>query len=408
MKLEFCRICKSKNLRDYLNLGETPPADTFLVTADPEHQSYFPLEVCVCDDCGMSQLNYTVPPETLYQNDYPYESSTTKTGREHFHEMASEIVDNFEIERGGLVVDIGSNVGVLLQGFKNQNCKVLGIEPAQNIADMAILKGIDTKIDFISPSLARAIVKDFGKADAVCITNVFAHIHDLDDLMISVDTMLSKNGGFVIEAPHFLSLVEHLEYDTIYHEHLLYITIKPLNSLFAKYDFVVTDVKKVSIHGGSVRIYVSRVGVRDVSPNVETVVQEEIAAGLFDIENLREFSQKVAKHGQSLKELLLQIKESGACIAAVSAPAKGMTLLNYCGIDRSIIDFVTEKSALKVGKFTPGGLIPVLTDEHLLQAQPEYALLLAWNFKNEIKENLREYSEAGGKFIIPIPNPIFE
>jgi len=408
MKIKFCRICLSQDMNDYLNLGKMAPADSFVNTNSKKNQSYFPLEVCICQNCGMSQLNYTVPPDILYQNEYPYESSITETGRKHFFEMASEVVSEVNVKKGELVIDIGSNVGVLLQGFVNKNCKVLGIEPAGNIASKAKSSGIETINDFVSQTLAKSIVQDYGKAEVVCITNVFAHIHDLDDLMASIDIMLSEKGCFIIEAPHFLSLVQNLEYDTIYHEHLLYITIKPLSKLFARFGFVINNVKKVKIHGGSVRISVSRIGVRPISGKVEAIIEDEVKAGLFDIEKLNVFRVKVEEHRKNIRKVILNLHKRGYRIAAVSAPAKGMTLLNYCGLDDKIIEFVTEKSLLKIGKFTPGGLIPVVSDDHLLETMPDYALLLAWNFKTEIKKNLKKYTDSGGKFIIPIPTPVFE
>ncbi len=408
MKLQSCRICGSEKLKDYLDLGKMPPADTFITDAKNDIQTFFPLEVCICEDCGMSQLNYTVPPEILYQNDYPYESSMTETGRNHFESMAYEIVDKYKIKQESLVIDIGSNVGVLLQGFKNKKCKVLGIEPASNIAEKANKYGIETINNFISSNLAKQISESYGQADAICITNVFAHIHDLDDLMVSIDEMLSPDGVFVIEAPHFLSLVKYLEYDTIYHEHLMYITIKPLEKIFSRYGFEVSDLKNFAIHGGSLRIFVTRKGVQEISNSVGAMINQEIDAGLFSLKTLNEFSVKVSEHRENLRSLILGLKNEGCKIAAVSAPAKGMTLINYCGFDNEVIDFVTEKSGLKKGKHTPGSLIPVCGDNKMLEEQPDYALLLAWNFKDEIKRNLWQYQEAGGKFIIPIPNPTIE
>ena len=408
MKLQSCRICGSQKLKDYLDLGEMPPADSFISDVKSERQRFFPLEVCVCEDCGMSQLNYTVPPEILYQNDYPYESSMTETGRNHFKSMADEIVDKYKIEKNSLVIDIGSNVGVLLQGFKSKNCRVLGIEPASNIADKANNNGIETINNFISSNLAEEIAGTYGQSEAICITNVFAHIHDLDDLMASIDKMLSPTGVFVIEAPHFLTLVKYLEYDTIYHEHLMYITVKPLEKIFSKYGFEISDLKNVSIHGGSIRIFVSRIGTRIISESVATMIKHEIDAGLFSLKTLNEFAEKVAEHRRNLRELIMGLKGKGYKIAAVSAPAKGMTLINYCGLDKEVLEFVTEKSELKKGKHTPGSLIPVCGDDKLLETQPDYALLLAWNFKEEIKRNLWQFKEEGGKFIIPIPKPTIE
>jgi SAM-dependent methyltransferase len=353
----------------------------------------------------MSQLGYTVPPEVLYKFDYPYESSTTKTGRDHFHGLAKSIVDRFSLNSTDLIVDVGSNVGVLLEGFENQGCRTLGIEPAGRIAQLAVERGISTINEFISPDLANRIVAGNGLASVVCITNVFAHIHDLDGFMEAVGKLLKASGVLVIEAPHFVRLLDHLEYDTIYHEHLLYVSVRPLNHLFNRYGFEVFDVEEMSIHGGTVRIFVSRVGENKPTEALARLISCEEMSGAFDLERLRRFSEAVRSHRLQLVDLLRSLKSEGNTLAGVSAPAKGMTLLNYCGIGTDLLDFITEKSTFKIGRLTPGAHIPVLPDSELLSRNPDYVLLLAWNFADEIISNLSEYRSRGGKFIIPIPKP---
>jgi|TARA_B100001105_G_C22375834_1_gene437168 SAM-dependent methyltransferase len=406
MKLKNCRICKGNSLTDYLNLGLMPAADAFI----KEEYKYlndpvYPLEVCLCNDCGISQLNFTVDPKILYQNDYPYESSITKTGRVHWDQFAESVVQRAQLSSDDLVIDIGSNVGVLLGAFQKRGCKVLGIEPSKHIAACANQNGVETINDFISLDLAKKIVSNKGQAPLINITNVFAHINNLEGLMKAVDLLLTKNGMFVIEAPHFLNLIEGLEYDTIYHEHLLYISVKPLNSLFKRFGFEVFDVKEVLIHGGSIRIFVGRNGEHNLTKFVNQVIEKEEKANLFDISRLNTFSKQVHNHKKQLRELLLGIKKTGKTIVAVSAPAKGMTLLNYCKIDSNIIDFLTEKSSLKIGKYSPGAHIPIFSDEKLCEKKIDFALLLAWNFSDEIIENLSDFKNSGGKFIIPIPKP---
>jgi SAM-dependent methyltransferase len=406
MNIKHCRICLHTQLKPYLNLGFTPAADSFVTDAflhqdDPS----YPLEVCLCPNCGISQLSYTVPPEILYKYDYPYESSTTQTGRAHFFDLAGVVVEKFQLGSNDLVIDVGSNVGVLLDGFRTRGCRTIGIEPSGNIAEKALARGIQTINDFISPKLAAHIVQDNGQASAVCITNVFAHIHDLDGFMEAINILLSDGGVLIIEAPHFLKLIKNCEYDTIYHEHLLYISVRPLNHLFLRYGFMVSDVEEVSIHGGSVRIYVSRIGNNEPTDAVAKVIAAEERAGVFDFERLTGFSKDVMAHRKKLVKLLRTLKEEGRTLVGVSAPAKGMTLLNFCGIGVDLLDFITEKSDMKIGRYTPGTHIPVLADSELISKNPDYALLLAWNFADEIIENLREYRENGGKFIIPIPEP---
>lgn len=406
MILKSCRICKGSSFQPYLNLGFTPAADSFIREQGlQQSESHYPLEVYLCNDCGISQLGYTVPPDILYQHDYPYESSTTRAGRTHFFDFAARVVKRFELGSNDLAIDIGSNVGVLLDGFRTKGCRILGIEPSANIAAIAVGRGVETINDFISTKLASQVVASHGKASVVTTTNVFAHIDDLDDLMKAVNTLLNDRGLLIVEAPHFLKLIKNLEYDTIYHEHLLYISVRPLNKLFNRFGFEVFDVEEIGIHGGSIRIYVARTGVYPTSKALTDVLAAEESSGIFDIDRLNRFSRDVAAHRTELIALLHSLKAKGASLVGVSAPAKGMTLLNYCHIGPELLDFMTEKSRLKIGLYTPGTHIPILPDSALTERQPDYALLLAWNFADEIIENLKDYSAGGGKFIIPIPKP---
>ncbi len=344
--------------------------------------------------------------EVLYQNDYPYESSTTKTGREHFHSFAKHVKEIYSLPEKSLVIDIGSNVGVLLEGFKKLNLKVLGIDPAQKMCKIANKNGIKTINDFFNFDLAKNIVKVNGKAIVVTGTNVIAHINDHHEMMNSICHLLDDNGLFIFEAPYLLDLIENLEYDTIYHEHLAYLSVKPIKYLVEQFGMEIIDLEKVKIHGGSLRYYISRKNKYDVKKIVNEYLENEENKKLYDINRLNDFSHLVSQHKMKLVNLLLQIKKEGATIAGLSAPAKGMTLLNYCNIDNSILDYITEKSYLKIGKYTPGTHIPIYSDEKLIEEIPDYALILAWNFAPEIMKNLQRYKDQGGKFIIPIPAPV--
>ena len=402
-----CRICKSENLKSYLDLGHTPPADDFLLPIRlSEPEVHYPLNVLICDDCKLHQLSFVVSPEILYQNDYPYESSTTKTGQDHFYAFADKVCRRFNITSGDFVIDIGSNVGVLLAGFKANGANVLGIDPAEEICRIAIDNDIETVNDFFNLQLARDIVIQKCKAKIITGTNVVAHIDDHHSLVKALDILLKDDGVFIFEAPYLVDLLENLEYDTIYHEHLSYLSVHPIMQLFSQYGMEVFDLEKVEIHGGSLRYYISRIGKYHVSPSIEEYVQSEFENGIYDIDFLHGFAESVRNHRLSINEMLWQLKSKGKSIAAVSTPAKGMTLLNYCKIGPAILDFATEKALTKVGRYTPGTHINVLPDEELIKRMPDYALLLAWNFAEEIMKNLREYRERGGKFIIPIPEPI--
>lgn len=401
-----CRMCKGGRLRRFLDLEFTPPADSFLRTEQlREPETYYPLEVVSCGDCGLAQLSYVVSPEVLYRHDYPYEASLTSTGRRHWEEFARNTCRAFGLSNKDLVVDIGSNVGVLLECFRNNGTRILGVDPASNIVRLAERRGIETINEFFSPEVARAIVRDKGQASLITGTNVFAHINDVDTFLTAVDLLLNPAGIFIFEAPYFANLLESFQYDTIYHEHLSYLSLRPLVGFFAKFGMEVFDVQERDIHGGSFRVHVARNGQHKVTGAVADMLAREERMSLYSDRVLDGFAEAVRRNRHDLKSLLHGLKSQGKRIAAVSAPAKGMTLLNYCRIGRETLDFVTEKSTLKIGRFTPGTHIPVLPDSELLQQRPDYALLLAWNFAEEIMHNLREYRELGGKFIIPIPRP---
>lgn len=406
-KVNNCRICHSQNLIRFLDLGFTPPADGFLTPARLEEpEVYYPLEVFICNNCSLVQLGYVVPPEILFQQDYPYESSTTETGRKHFYSLARDAYQRFKLKPDDLVIDIGSNVGELLQGFKNAGTSnVLGIEPAPNIYQIAHKNGIESINEFISEKLAFEIIKTKGKAKIVTATNVVAHINDQHALVRAVNMLLAERGIFIFEAPYLVTLIDNLEYDTIYHEHLSYLSVKPMTRLFQQFGMEIFDVLEISIHGGSLRYFVGRKGDYPISNNMTRLLEMEEAKKVYDIERLSEFARSVHKNREELTWLLKSIKHDGKRVVGVSAPAKGMTLLNYCKIGSETLDFITEKASLKIGKYTPGTHIPVLPDAELIRQMPDYALLLAWNFAEEIIKNLNEYRQAGGKFIIPVPEP---
>lgn len=401
-----CRMCQGINLYKFLDLGFTPPADQFRRFDQlKEPETYYPLEVCVCDNCGLVQLDYVVSPEVLYRNDYPYESSTTKTGHIHWESFAKDVVGKYGLGKQDLVVDIGSNVGVLLEAFKNNGVTVQGVDPAANIVMLAQKRGIDTICDFFNAESVDKILEEKGAASVITGTNVFAHIDDLYLLMANIKRLLKKKGVFIFEAPYFVNLIKKLEYDTIYHEHLSYLSVKPLISFFAHHNMEIIDIQLVDIHGGSFRVYVSEKGNYQAGGVVKQLLDEENTMGLYSHVVLDKFADDVKKNRAELVWLLHSLKRAGKSIVGVSAPAKGMTLLNYCRIGNDWLDVVSEKATLKIGRYTPGMHIPVVPDNYLLEKQPDYALLLAWNFAEEIMKNLHEYKSRGGKFIIPIPMP---
>lgn len=407
MKQKVCRMCKSHQLQKFLDLDYTALSDNFLKEEQlDEPEIFFPLSVYSCLNCGLSQLGYVVSPELMFNENYPYDSSTTKTGTTHFTNMGMSICKRFNLKSDSLVIDVGSNAGVLLTGFKSQGMKVLGIEPSSNIAKIAINSKIDTMIDFFSEKLVKKIIKQYGNASVITGTNVFAHINDLDDFMKTCDHLLLDDGIIVIEAPYLLNLIENLEYDTIYHEHLSYISVKPMIEFCKKFNFELFDVEEHKIHGGTLRYFIGRKNKQKISENVSKFIKLESNKQVYSEKKLQSFSESVKNHRNSLQQLLHDLKKNGKKIVAISAPAKGNTLLNYCKIGPELLDYVTERNPLKIGKYTPGMHIPVFSDDELLKNPPDYALILAWNFADEIIKNNSEYQRNGGKFIIPIPKPV--
>ena len=401
-----CRICGSSNLFTFLDLGFTPPADQFLRENQlTEPETSYPLKVMMCRVCGLAQLSHIVHCEILYRRDYPYESSITKSGQTHWDEFAKTVCATYELTKKDLVVDVGSNVGVLLSSFKNNGASVLGVDPASNIVRIAEKRGIETIDDFLDSTVAKKIVNLKGKAKVITATNVFAHVDDLHSFIKAVKLLLDEKGIFIVEAPYFGNLLKYLEYDTIYHEHLSYLLLKPIMHLVKMHDMEVIDVQERDIHGGSFRVFIARKGKLKVQENVRNFVQTETLANYIDEENLRTFAKGVSANRKNLQNLILDLRLQGKRIAAVSAPAKGMTLLNYCRLGPETLSFVTEKSRLKIGRYCPGVHIPVVEDSELIKQNIDFALLLAWNFSEEIISNLSEFKNKGGKFIIPIPTP---
>ena len=405
MILNKCRLCGSKRLFKFLDLGSHPPSDQFKKKDELDSPTtYYPLKLYSCSSCGFKQLNYVVEPEILYQENYPYESSITKAGKKHWFEFAGSVVREYNLKHNDLAVDIGSNTGVLLSGFKKNKLRIVGIDPAPNICKIARKRGIPTINSFFNKDAVNKVLRKFGKAKVITGTNVFAHINNLDEFMRNIQRLIHKNNGiFVIEVPHFLHLVKSLEYDTIYHEHLSYITVIPLIKFLKKFNLQIINVLQRDIHGGSIRIFISKRGNYKVNRSVKKICDLEKKAKLNSKNVLMNFEKKVIENRFDLLSLLIKLKKSNKKIIALSAPAKGMTLLNYSKLDGNYLDYATEKSSIKQGLFTPGVNIPVYGDSKILKTKPDYALLLAWNFSKEIIRNNNKYLKKGGKFIIPIP-----
>jgi novobiocin biosynthesis protein NovU/D-mycarose 3-C-methyltransferase len=399
-----CHICQNKKLRKFLSLGPIPLANSFLQQDElsvPE--LYYPLDVCFCSNCGLVQLGQVIAPEILFK-DYAYLTGTSEPMKAHFARLAESTIQRFSLPRGSLVLDIGSNDGTLLENFQRHNMRVLGIEPAVNVAKLASLRGIETLNDFFGERTAQKVCARKGQASLILATNVFAHVADLEGFLRGVNHLLDSDGVFVIEVPYLLDMLERLEFDTIYHEHLRYFAVRPLIALLAKLDIGVVEIERVSVHGGSLRVYAKK-STHPLSSSVAELLDLEAKAKLSSLGTYQRFAQDVSRIREELLSLLESLKNQGAKIAGYGAPAKGNTLLNYCKIGTDILGYVTDTTPFKQGRYTPGTHIPIFPDSHFHEFPPDYALLLAWNYADEILQKEERYRRAGGKFIIPIPKP---
>lgn len=403
-ELTQCRICGSTEFREVLDLGHVPLVDNFLTEKQIQQpETYYPLQTVICKDCNLVQLDYVVPPEKMFHDDYGYDMSVTSAGVKHFYQMAEEIDRKYSEHTS--VLDIGSNTGILLEGFMKQGWNVLGVEPSENICQKALDQGIPTINEFFSKKTAEKIVEEEGKKDIVTATNVFAHIEDLHDVVEGIKEVLEDKGVFIFEAPYLVDLIENNEFDTIYHEHLSYFSLKPLIRLFEQHEMEIIDIERQEIHGGSLRVHVCREGKRQKTDTVEKYRNLEKKKEIHKQGTLEKFAERAEVVREQLTELIHNLHSEGCSIAGVGAPAKGVVLLNYCNLDTTLLPYISEKSELKIGKKVPGTYNEIVSDETLLERQPDYALLLPWNFSESIMDNLKEYAEGGGKFIVPIPEP---
>ena len=400
-----CRFCNNTNVKRFLELGEMPLANAFLTEDEVNtiKEPKFPLDVFFCADCGLVQIDPVVPPQDIFK-DYIYFSSTSDTVHKHAQYLAQSFKERFQLHDNSFIVEIASNDGCVLNYFKKLDMNILGVEPAENIAKVAVDSGIETYIDFFNEATARKIKDKYGNADVILARHVFAHVPEIHSFMRGLKLLLNTNGVIAIEAPYLVDFVEKVEFDTIYHEHLSYLSLRPMSKLFKKYGMEIFDVEHFDIHGGSLIYYISNEGTHEVSLKVGQYTENEIQKGFDDIDTYYDFADKTSQIKAKLLYLLNQLKHDGNTIAAYGAPAKGNTLLNYCNISTDLIDYIVDKSKYKQDLYTPGTHIPVYSPERLLEDMPDYTLLLAWNFADEILEQQKLYREKGGKFIVPIPD----
>lgn len=402
-----CRLCGSSNLQSVLELTPTPPANAFVSESKlAQPQPTFHLEVFLCETCGHAQLLDVVDPEYLFR-DYVYVSGTSPKFVQHFEQYAASVGAISAAQSGSLVVDIGSNDGTLLSAFKSLGFRVLGIDPALEIARNATNKGILTLPEFFDQNLANTIVTSHGQAAIITANNVFAHCDDLSGILDGVSTLLAADGVFVIEVSYLLDVIEKTLFDTIYHEHLSYHAIAPLQKFFKSHGLTLIDVERISSHGGSIRCVAAHSGSKlaaTVSPHVEALIQQEHDAGILSPAAFVQLRDRIDTVRSSLFLQLLNLSAEGYKIAGFGAPAKATTMMYHFGIDRKLVEYIIDDSPLKQGLYSPGLHIPVVARSTLdTDARPDILLVLAWNFADSIVENNWGFVEQGGKFLIPLP-----
>lgn len=405
VKKVTCRSCGENNLDLILSLGRTPLANSLLKESElslPEEK--FPLDLFFCTNCTLVQITETVLPEKLFR-DYLYFSSFSDTMLSHSKNLVQEIITDYQIDSENLVVEIASNDGYLLQYYQKAGVPVLGIEPAKNIAKVAKERGIPTISEFFGKKLADQLRAEGKEADVIHGHNVLAHVADLNGFVEGIHRLLKEDGVAVIEAPYVKDMIDHREFDTIYHEHLCYFSLTSLDRLFRRHQMLVHAVKRDPIHGGSLRIYATQVEGPYHTPqqSVVELMAEESTWGVETLLFYKGFAQEVEELKASLRHHLEELKADGKRIAAYGAAAKGSTLLNFFDIGSETLDFVVDRSTYKQGHYMPGVHIPIFAPEKLLEEMPDYLLLLVWNFAEEVLAQQKEYIQSGGHFIIPIP-----
>ena len=405
MKKDFCRLCGTVFNHIFIDLGNTPLANSFLNEQELQKNEFtIPLVAYVCENCFLVQLKESSSPREIF-SDYAYFSSYSTSWLKHAENYVEMMLDRFHFNKKSLVIELASNDGYLLQYFNQRKINVLGIEPAANVAKVAIKNGINTKIDFFTKDLALNLKNDQKQADLIVANNVLAHVPELNNFVNGIKILLKNDGLATFEFPHLLNLIKENQFDTIYHEHFSYFSLMTVITLFKNHGLEIFDVEELSTHGGSLRLFVKHENNNNFMPteNIKNILDKEIEAGLNNLDTYTSFSISVEKIKKDLSDFIIKCKKNEKKIVCYGAPAKGNTLLNFCNIDKTLISYVVDKNIHKQGKYLPGIHLPIKSPNEITKSKPDYLLILPWNLQNEIMEEMNFIREWGGKFVIPIP-----
>lgn len=406
-RMTSCRVCGKEDWLDVLSFGPMPLANNYLDPAlSYETEPRFPMDVIVCRNCWLMALRQVVDPEVLYRH-YVYISSDSHLILNHMRQLAQLAVTRFRMPAGSLVVEIGSNIGSQLEAFRDHGMRILGIDPARNLADLANAKGLETLPEFFSEALAETIVHRYGHPHLILGRHVFAHIHDLTDVINAAKRLLDPAGIFAVEVPYLLDLIQGNQFDTIYHEHLSYFSVSTLRRLFERHGLRVVDVERFAVHGGSIAVFVGQEGGHyETARSVLELEDLEVKAGLTAEAAYRQFADRSNRIIRELGELVQGLVRDGMRVAGYGAPAKGNTLLNACGLSNKELIYVSDTTEFKQGKVLPGTHVPIVSPEYAQAHVPDYFLLLPWNYAKEIITREQRLLEQGVRFIVPIPEPL--
>jgi SAM-dependent methyltransferase len=398
-----CIVCDATEVEEFLDLGETALANKFLgVDELDDVEPAYPLRVGFCQRCHHVQLTEPVPPSAMFE-DYLYVSSASDTLKAHLYELSDVVVARRHLDGRDLVVDIGCNDGTLLQGFARHGVQTLGVDPARNLAELAKGSGIDRYVGFFDTSSSSEIVERWGQASVITATNTFPHIPDVHGFMQAIDTALAPGGAFVIEAHYLVDMLEQVAFDTIYHEHVSYWALGPMQELFARHGMSAVRAERLPIHHGQLRVTVQRLGEGEPDGSVDAILVAERELGVDRMETYGRFADHAHRIKRELNETIASLRSAGHRVAGYGAPAKASTLLCFLDLGPDEVEYIADRSPLKQGRYTPSSHIPIVSPEKLVADRPEYVLLLAWNFVDEILEQLDGYRNRGGRFIIPVP-----